>query len=329
MNFENNLLYNEHSFVSSYSRISRVLVIFIFFDYLIRQTILVKFLDIVAFPIALSVNLIYFSLFITLFGIVLYRFYRELFTANLIYAVMGMLTILLGLCSLFLRTILPQEISAIILSIFFVLLLTLYIIIFTSILKLYNINEAMRGLVIFISIFTILSSMTAVISSLNSIKIFSPFLSIYKFFYIQQYLSNVASYSFLIVILYYTYFSLKYILQFKVYKVVLYFLICIAIFLVTAIIFRQPIQLTIESFLSASGINPTLPLFIYVYILFMFLTISFTIITTTKHKLTLISILLLIIISGLNIFDLYLRILSIFAITDLLLFLKNDDLQEE
>lgn len=328
MNLEDNTLYNEHSFFSSYSRISRVLVIFIFFDYLIRQTILVKFIDILAFPIALSVSLIYFSLFIIFFGIVLYRFYKELFANNLIYALIGILTLFLGLSSLFLRTILPQEMSAIVLSIFFILLLALYIIIFTDTLKLYNINEMTRGLIVFISVFTVLSSINAVLSSLNAVKIFSPFLSVYTVFYIQQYLANVASYSFLIVILYYIYLSLKYILQFKVYKIAVYFLICIMVFLVASIIFKQPIQVTVASFLLASGINVTLPLFIYVYILFIFLTTSLAIVTKTKTGFTLVSILLIIIISGLNIFDFYLRILSIFAITDLALFLKNNYLEE-
>ncbi len=80
------ILQEEHSFTSSYSKLSRVLLIFVFLDYILRQTLLKSSISDFSFYASLIINSVYFALFLIFFGIIFYRFYKCIFQKNIIYA---------------------------------------------------------------------------------------------------------------------------------------------------------------------------------------------------------------------------------------------------
>ena len=89
-----------------------------------------------------------------------------------------------------------------------------------------------------------------------------------------------------------------------------------------SVLFSKSLYSSIVSLIDALGINMVLPMFIYVYLIFIFIILSLVMLSRKRVDNTIFYIAILILLSGINQNDLYLRVLFIFAVTDLSRLLK-------
>lgn len=310
--------YNKHPFTKDYFKVSRVLIIFVFLDYFLRRGVLLNYFESLGDFYFIIINIIYFSLFTIFFSIVFYRFYNELFQRNFLIGVVGISMLLVSVLTLFIREKESNLYKALVVILFLVMLL-LNILIFKDMLFDKNISEEKRLFIIFIFLF----SLTSVVNSVIYVTPILSFVNIYNILNIQNYFSNVASYSFLIVLIYFIVISLKEITRHKLYKRSISFIFFTILLMILAGLFSNSLYLSVLSLINALGINMILPMFIYIYLIFMFITLSLVMLSRKNIGNTIFYIAILILLSGINQNDLYLRVLFIFAITDLSFTLKQ------
>jgi len=310
--------YKRHPFTKDYSKVSRVLIIFVFLDYFLRRGVFLNSFESLGGFYFIIINIIYFSLFIIFFSIVFYRFYNELFQKNFLIGVVGISMLLVSLLTLFIKEE-ESNLYKVIVAILFLVMLLLNILIFKDMLFDKNISEWKRLFIIFIFLF----SLTSIINSIIYLIPILSFINIYSVLNIQNYFSNVASYSFLIVLIYFIAISFKEIMSHKLYKRLICFLFVTILLMILAGLFSNSLYLSVIYLINALGINMVLPMFIYIYLIFMFITLSLVMLSRKNMGNTIFYIAILILLSGINQNDLYLRVLFIFAITDLSFTLKQ------
>ena len=309
---------NKNPFTKDYSNVSRVLIIFVFFDYFFRRGVLLNSFEIIGDFYFIIINIIYISLFIIFFSIVFYRFYNELFKKNFFIGIVGISMLLVSLLTLFIKEK-ESVLYKVLIGIFFLVLLLLNILIFKDMLFNKNISETKRLFIIFVFLFSFVSVINSIIYLVTPI---SFNVNIYNILSVQNYLLNVASYSFLIVLIYFIVISFREITEYKLYKRSIFFLFATISLMMLSVLFSKSLYLSVVSLINALGINIVLPMFVYVYLIFMFIILSLVMLSRKSIGNTIFYIAILILLSGINQNDLYLRVLFIFAITDLSRLLK-------
>ncbi len=311
----------KNPFTKDYSNVSRVLIIFVFFDYFFRRGVLLNSFKVIGDFYFIIINIIYISLFIIFFSIVFYRFYNDIFKRNFFIGIVGISMLLLSLLTLFIK----QKESAlykVLIGIYFIMMLLLNILIFKDMLFDKNISETKRLFVIFIFLFSFVSIINSIIYLVTPVTPILFNVNIYNILSVQNYFLSVASYSFLIVLIYFVVISFKEITEYKLYKRSILFLFVTVLLMLLSVLFSKSLYLSIVSLINALGIEMILPMFIYVYLIFIFIILSLVMLSRKSIDNTIFYIVILILLSGINQNDLYLRVLFIFAITDLSLLLK-------
>lgn len=314
--------YNKHPFTKDYSKVSRVLIIFVFLDYFLRRGVLLNSFQSVGSFYYTIINIIYFSLFTIFFSIVFYRFYNELFQKFFLIGIVGIAMLLVSVLTLFFKEKEGSLYKVLVLILFLVMLL-LNILIFKNMLFNKNISEEKRLFIIFIFLFSLTSIINSIIYLVTPLTPILSFVNIYSVLNIQNYFSNVASYSFLIVLIYFIVISLKEIMEHKLYKRAISFIFFTIFLMILSGFFSNSLYLSLASLINALGVNMVLPVFIYIYLIFMFITLSLVMLSRKNIDNKIFYIAILILLSGVNQNDLYLRLLFIFAITDLSFILQQ------
>ena len=309
---------NKNPFTKDYPNVSRVLIIFVFFDYFFRRSVLLNSFKIIGEFYFIIVNIIYISLFIIFFSIVFYRFYNELFKKNFFIGIVGISMLLVSLLTLFIKEK-ESVLYKVLIAIFFLVLLILNILIFKDMIFNKNISETERLFIIFVFLFSFISIINSLVYLITPI---SFNINIYSILSIQNYFLSVASYSFLIVLVYFIVISFREISEHKLYKRLVLFLFVTISLMMLSVLFSSSLYSSIVSLINALGINIVLPIYVYVYLIFMFIILSLVMLSRKSVDNTVLYIAILILLSGINQNDLYLRVLFIFAVTDLSLLLK-------
>ena len=318
------------SFVGAYNFWSYVLTIIVFLNYLLFRAIVIdnnSFIYFLTFILDYAVLIIFFLL-------VFYKFYSYIFSSELVFAVIGILFLIFGTLKLY---VIEINLHNIIELLFFITAFILTIKILIPLIFSNEIKELERGLYIFILLSLLSSNINYILISAN--KTIDSDILHYISTYVSNYMSKLSSLSFTILIIAYILIFIKHIVMKNINKSFVFVTISIIIASIVIIIFGSNFFLMIISFFSALGIVMYLPFVFYMIIIIMFFMTLFTSFMTSilsKNYYPELIIFTLFMLSGLDMSNFSLRLISIFAIIEMLniqnikkdnnLYLTNNDL---
>ena len=311
------------SFVGTYNFWSYILIAIVFFNYLFFRAVVIdnnSFIYLITF-------ILDYVVLISFFLLVFYKFYSCLFNSQLSTAILGILFLILGTLKLYVMEI---NIHNFIELLYFISIFILTVKILISIIFSKNIIELERGIYVFILVSLLSSDINYILLSANKIIDTDAFHYISSF--ISSYMSKLSSFSFLVLIIVYILLFIKKIVMKNISKS--FFLITAAIVLsiIAILMFGSSFFLIIMSFLGSLGIVIYLPFTIYMVIMIMFLMTLFTSFITSivsKSYYPRLIIFTMFILAGLDMNNFALRLISIFAIMEMMAIYNNEKYNTE
>ncbi|WP_295158950.1 WESB_1763 family membrane protein [uncultured Brachyspira sp.] len=300
------------SFVGTYSFWSYILIAIVFINYLFFRAIVI---DNSSFIYLITVILDY-SILISFFLLVFYKFYNCIFNLELSTAVSGIAFLIFGILKLYAMEI---NIHNIIELLYFISIFILTIKILISMIISKNTIELERGVYIFILVSLLSSNANYILISANKIIDTNAFHYISSF--ISAYMNKLSSFSFLILIIAYILFFIKKIIMKNINKSFYLAIAAVVLSVITIVISGNSFFLIIMSFYNALGVTMYLPFTIYMVIIIMFsitLFTSFTASILLKSYYPKLIIFTMFILSGLDINNFSLRLISVFSLMEML-----------
>ena len=309
---------NDVSFINTYRTWANYFVIAVLLNYIFFRVFIINN-ESVFYLLSYILN---YSILITFFLLLFYKFYNYMFDSQISYSILGIIFLITGTLKLYITHINTYNIIELL---FFIstLVLTIYIL-FPIIIK-KDIYEITRGVYIFLLLSLVSSNLNYIIISINKLLDFD-FLHYFSS-YLSVYLSKVSSISFIILIIAYIMIFMNEIIIKNINKA--FALLILIIISVTAFLFGERFLFFTISLYNALNVGIYLPTLIYMIIIMLFLITLFSSFTASlllkKYYPELIALSLLI-ISGLDMNNFSLRLISMFSIMELSnLINKNND----
>lgn len=302
------------SFLSNYKVFANIIVSSIFLDFIVRRLL---FLTTLPSTFAYIITGNYIILTITLVALVYYRVYEFLLSdTKLVLKVPivsgGICFIILMVVLLYLRTF--DGFYYLLLATFYVMLTLLYIPILYLL-----ISSAVKSKVeykISISVFTSLLVVAFLISTiLNILRVFPD---LERFALVEYYFENVMIYSILVIMLYFSFYSIYKTKKHSLLNIVLSSIILVLLFVCSLFIENYTFANAFTQIFRTLSVRIILPNFIYIFVSLSFIYALLNISFDRSKKKTYFIALSVFILSGLSSTDLYLRLLSIFALVEIL-----------
>ncbi|WP_300369067.1 WESB_1763 family membrane protein [Brachyspira sp.] len=300
------------SFVGTYNFWSYILITVVFFNYLFFRSVVIDNNSL----IYLITVILDYTISISFFLLVFYKFYSCIFNSDLLTAVIGIAFLILGTLKLYAMDI---NVHNVIELLYFISIFILTIKILISIILSKNTIELERGLYIFILVSLSSSNINYILISAN--KIIDTDILHYISNFISNYMSKLSSFSFLILIVVYILFFIKKIVMKNINKSFYFVIAAIILSIIAILIFGNSFFLIIISFFSALGIVIYLPFIIYMVIIIMFLITLFTSFMTSiisKIYYPRLIIFTMFILAGLDMNNFSLRLISIFSLLEMI-----------
>ncbi|ACN82834.1 WESB_1763 family membrane protein [Brachyspira hyodysenteriae] len=305
------------SFVGAYSFWSYLLIAIVFFNYLFFRTLVI---DNNSF-IYLFTFILNYIVLISFFLLVFYKFYNCIFNSEVFLAVFGILFLISGTLRLYAIEI---SIYNYIELLYFLSILILTIKILLTIIKSNNIMELDRGIYVFILISLSSSNINYILISAN--KIIDTDIFHYISTFISTYMSKLSSFSFLVLMIAYILIFIKKVVMKNINKSFFFIIIMVILSIIAILVFGNSFFLIVVSFFGALGIVMYLPFTIYLVVIIMFLMTLFTSFMSSlvaKYYYPSLIIFTLFMLAGLDISNFSLRLISIFAIMEMLSMCKD------
>lgn len=305
------------SFVGAYSFWSYLLIAIVFFNYLFFRTLVI---DNNSF-IYLFTFILNYIVLISFFLLVFYKFYNCIFNSEVFLAVFGILFLISGTLRLYAIEI---SIYNYIELLYFLSILILTIKILLTIIKSNNIMELDRGIYVFILISLSSSNINYILISAN--KIIDTDIFHYISTFIATYMSKLSSFSFLVLMIAYILIFIKKVVMKNINKSFFFIIMMVILSIIAILVFGNSFFLIIVSFFGALGVVMYLPFTIYLVVIIMFLMTLFTSFMSSlvsKYYYPSLIIFTLFMLAGLDISNFSLRLISIFAIMEMLSMCKD------
>ncbi|MCZ9885311.1 WESB_1763 family membrane protein [Brachyspira hyodysenteriae] len=305
------------SFVGAYSFWSYLLIAIVFFNYLFFRTLVI---DNNSF-IYLFTFILNYIVLISFFLLVFYKFYNCIFNSEVFLAVFGILFLISGTLRLYAIEI---SIYNYIELLYFLSILILTIKILLTIIKSNNIMELDRGIYVFILISLSSSNINYILISAN--KIIDTDIFHYISTFIATYMSKLSSFSFLVLMIAYILIFIKKVVMKNINKSFFFIIMMVILSIIAILVFGNSFFLIVVSFFGALGIVMYLPFTIYLVVIIMFLMTLFTSFMSSlvsKYYYPSLIIFTLFMLAGLDISNFSLRLISIFAIMEMLSMCKD------
>ncbi|WP_295162287.1 WESB_1763 family membrane protein [uncultured Brachyspira sp.] len=299
------------SFVVTYNFWSYILISAVFFNYILFRS---SVIDNNSYFYTISFIFDYIVLILFYF-LVFYKFYNSLFSSNISLFIFGILFLIFGTLKLYMIEI---NIYNIIELLYFISMLILIIKILMPIIFSKNITELERGIYMFILLSLFSSSINYILISSN--KIIDKDIFHYVSIFVSKYMSKLSSFSFLILMTAYILIFIKRIIISNIDKYLIFIIILIILLITGILIFGRNFFLIMMSFFGALGIIMYLPFTVYMVIIIMFLMTlfsSFMISLLSKKYYPKLILFTLFLLSGLDMSNFSLRLISIFAIMEI------------
>ena len=300
------------SFVDTYNFWSYLLIAIVFFNYLFFRTLVI---DNTSYIYIITFILNYIVL-ISFFLLVFYKFYNCIFNSEIFLALFGILFLISGILRLYAIEI---NIYNYIELVYFISIFILMIKILLSIIKSNNIMELDRGIYVFMLISLSSSNINYILISAN--KIIDTDIFHYISTFIANYMSKLSSFSFLILMIAYILIFMKKVVMKNINKSFFFVIMMVILSIVAILVFGNSFILIIMSFFGALGIVMYLPFTIYLIIMIMFLMTLFTSFMSclvSKFYYPQLIVFTLFMLSGLDMSNFALRLISVFAIMEML-----------
>lgn len=305
------------SFVGAYSFWSYLLIAIVFFNYLFFRTLVI---DNNSF-IYLFTFILNYIVLISFFLLVFYKFYNCIFNSEVFLAVFGILFLISGTLRLYAIEI---SIYNYIELLYFLSIFILTIKILLTIIKSNNIMELDRGIYVFILISLSSSNINYILISAN--KIIDTDIFHYISTFISAYMSKLSSFSFLVLMIAYILIFIKKVVMKNINKSFFFIIMMVILSIIAILVFGNSFFLIVVSFFGALGIVMYLPFTIYLVVIIMFLMTLFTSFMSSlvaKYYYPSLIIFTLFMLAGLDISNFSLRLISIFAIMEMLSMCKD------
>ncbi|KLI55910.1 WESB_1763 family membrane protein [Brachyspira hyodysenteriae] len=305
------------SFVGAYSFWSYLLIAIVFFNYLFFRTLVI---DNNSF-IYLFTFILNYIVLISFFLLVFYKFYNCIFNSEVFLAVFGILFLISGTLRLYAIEI---SIYNYIELLYFLSILILTIKILLTIIKSNNIMELDRGIYVFILVSLSSSNINYILISAN--KIIDTDIFHYISTFISAYMSKLSSFSFLVLMIAYILIFIKKVVMKNINKSFFFIIMMVILSIIAILVFGNSFFLIVVSFFGALGIVMYLPFTIYLVVIIMFLMTLFTSFMSSlvaKYYYPSLIIFTLFMLAGLDISNFSLRLISIFAIMEMLSMCKD------
>lgn len=305
------------SFVGAYSFWSYLLIAIVFFNYLFFRTLVI---DNNSF-IYLFTFILNYIVLISFFLLVFYKFYNCIFNSEVFLAVFGILFLISGTLRLYAIEI---SIYNYIELLYFLSIFILTIKILLTIIKSNNIMELDRGIYVFILISLSSSNINYILISAN--KIIDTDIFHYISTFISAYMSKLSSFSFLVLMIAYILIFINKVVMKNINKSFFFIIMMVILSIIAILVFGNSFFLIIVSFFGALGIVMYLPFTIYLVVIIMFLMTLFTSFMSSlvsKYYYPSLIIFTLFMLAGLDISNFSLRLISIFAIMEMLSMCKD------
>ncbi|MCZ9839936.1 hypothetical protein OFQ52_02565 [Brachyspira hyodysenteriae] len=305
------------SFVGAYSFWSYLLIAIVFFNYLFFRTLVI---DNNSF-IYLFTFILNYIVLISFFLLVFYKFYNCIFNSEVFLAVFGILFLISGTLRLYAIEI---SIYNYIELLYFLSIFILTIKILLTIIKSNNIMELDRGIYVFILISLSSSNINYILISAN--KIIDTDIFHYISTFIATYMSKLSSFSFLVLMIAYILIFIKKVVMKNINKSFFFIIMMVILSIIAILVFGNSFFLIIVSFFGALGVVMYLPFTIYLVVIIMFLMTLFTSFMSSlvsKYYYPSLIIFTLFMLAGLDISNFSLRLISIFAIMEMLSMCKD------
>ncbi|WP_181292137.1 WESB_1763 family membrane protein [Brachyspira hampsonii] len=300
------------SFVDAYNFWSYLLIAIVFFNYLFFRSLII---DNNSFIYLITFILDYIVL-ISFFLLVFYKFYNCIFNSEPFLAVFGILFIISGTLRLYAIEI---NIYNYIELLYFISIFILTIKIFHSIIKSNNIMELDRGIYVFMLISLASSNINYILISSN--KIIDTDIFHYISTFISSYMSKLSSFSFLILMIAYILFFMKKVVMKNINKSFFFIIMMVILSIIAILVFGNYFFLIVVSFFGALGIVMYLPFTVYLVVIIMFLMTLFTSFMSSlvsRYYYPKLIVFTLFMLAGLDMSNFALRLISVFAIMEML-----------
>ncbi|ASJ22658.1 hypothetical protein BHAMNSH16_13795 [Brachyspira hampsonii] len=300
------------SFVDAYNFWSYLLIAIVFFNYLFFRSLII---DNNSFIYLITFILDYIVL-ISFFLLVFYKFYNCIFNSEPFLAVFGILFIISGTLRLYAIEI---NIYNYIELLYFLSIFILTIKIFASIIKSNNIMELDRGIYVFMFLSLASSNINYILVSAN--KIIDTDIFHYISTFISAYMSKLSSFSFLILMIAYILFFMKKVVMENINKSFFFIIMMVILSIIAMLVFGNSFFLIVVSFFGALGIVMYLPFTVYLVVIIMFLMTLFTSFMSSlvsKYYYPKLIVFTLFMLAGLDMSNFALRLISVFAIMEML-----------
>ena len=300
---------NDVSFINTYRIWANYFVIAVLLNYIFFRVFIIRS-ESVFYILSYILN---YTILITFFLLLFYKFYNYMFDSQILYSIFGIIFLITGTLKLYITHINTYNIIELL---FFIstLILTLYILLPIIIKK--DIYEITRGVYIFILLSLVSSNLNYITISINKLLDFD-FLHYFSS-YLSVYLSKVSSISFIILMTAYIMIFINEIIiknTNKTFASLIFIVIALAAFF-----FEDSFLFFTISLYNALNIGIYLPTLIYMIIIILFLITLFCSFTASlllkKYYPELIAFSLLI-LSGLDMNNFSLRLISMFSIMEL------------
>ncbi|MEI0531359.1 WESB_1763 family membrane protein [Brachyspira pilosicoli] len=311
---------NDVSFINTYRIWANYFVIAVLLNYIFFRVFIINN-ESVFYILSYILN---YTILITFFLLLFYKFYNYMFDSRISYSILGMVFLITGTLKLYITHI---NIYNIIELLFFISALALTIYILLPIIIKKDIYEITRGVYIFLLLSLVSSNLNYITISINKLLDFD-FLH-YLSSYLSVYLSKVSSISFITLMIAYIMIFMNEIIIKNINKS--FALLILIIISATAFLFGERFLFFTISLYNALNVGIYLPTLIYIIIIILFLITLFSSFTASlllkKYYPELIAFSLLI-LSGLDMNNFSLRLISMFSIIELSnLINKNDEIK--
>lgn len=299
------------SFIAAYNFWSYILVAIVLFNYLLFRSIVIdnnSFLYLITF-------IFDYIVLISFFLLVFYKFYNYIFSSNIVLAMIGILFLIFGTLKLYLMEINTYNIIELL---FFISVLALTLMILIPLIISKDITELERGVYVFVLLSLLSSNINYIIISAN--KLIDRDTFHYISTYISVYTSKLSSFSFLILMITYILIFIKEIVIKNMNKSLIFMTLAVVLSAASIFVFGSSFFLIIISFFSALGIIMYLPFTVYMVIMIMFFITLFSSFMTSvisKNYYPRLIIFTLFILAGMDISNFALRLISMFAIIEM------------
>ena len=306
------------SFVSAYNFWSYLLIAIVFFNYLFFRALVIdnnSFIYVITF-------ILNYIVLISFFLLVFYKFYNCIFNSEPFLAAFGILFLISGTLRIYAIEI---NIYNYIELLYFISIFVLTIKIFVSIIKSNNIIELDRGVYVFMLLALASSNINYILISAN--KIIDTDIFHYISTFISTYMSKLSSFSFLILMIAYILIFMKKVVMKNINKSFFFIIMMVILSIIAILVFGNSFFLIVISFFGALGIVMYLPFTVYLVVIIMFLMTLFTSFMSclvSKYYCPKLIVFTLFMLAGLDMSNFGLRLISVFAVMEMLSICNNE-----